>query len=128
MLTIYNKATVCPYTNQQCNKTKEGLTLDPHITDRFAQSRDFDELKYLWKEWHDNSGKLMRTNYTNYVNLINKVAIGNGFPDGSKWWQSHYEDEHFSENIDRIWSQIEPLYNELHTYMRYKLIEIYGKQ
>lgn len=127
MSNIYNTAKVCPYNQQQCNKTTEGLTLDPHITERFAKSRDFDELKYLWDEWHQNSGRPMRHNYINYVNSMNHIAVLNGYENAAEEWISDYEDDEFARKIDRLWSEVEPLYDVMHTYVKYKLFEIYGK-
>ena len=34
--------------------------------------------------------------------------------------------EQFQAEIERLWTQVEPLYRELHTYVRRKLIEKYG--
>ena len=42
-------------------------------------------------------------------------------------WRESYEDEKFVENVDKMWSQVEPLYNELHTYVRRKLQKMYSK-
>lgn len=127
MSSIYNKATVCPFKQQNCSENSpDRLTLDPHITERFAVSRDFDELQYLWKQWHDASGKLMRSQYHVYVELMNKVAIGNKFKDAAEYWKNDFETENFDQVIDKLWLDVKPLYDELHTYMRFKLIEIYG--
>lgn len=127
MTTIYNSATVCPYEEQNCNATSTNrLTLDPDISDRMAKSRNFDELKYLWIQWRKASGKLMRRNYKDYVTLMNEVAIGNGYPTAADYWKSDFEDPMFEQNIDKLWSEVKPLYDTLHTYMKYKLIEIYG--
>lgn len=127
MTNVYNTAKVCPYEQQNCNKTTEGLTLDPDISDRFAKSRNFHELEYLWTEWHQNSGSPIRENYINYVRLMNKIAGLNGYENAADAWKSVYEDEDFAKNIDRLWSEVEPLYDVLHTYMKYKLFDIYGK-
>ena len=43
-----------------------------------ANSRDYDELVYTWKAWHDASGKHMREDYKKYVELQNKAAAANG--------------------------------------------------
>lgn len=127
MSSIYNKATVCPFEEQDCSETsKNRLTLDPHITQRFAVSRNYDELKYLWMKWRDESGKLMRSNYQDYVGLMNKVAEKNGHSNAGEFWKNEFEDPNFESIVDDIWLKVEPLYDELHTYMRYKLIEIYG--
>lgn len=42
-------------------------------------------------------------------------------------WRESYEDDNFVENVDKMWSQVEPLYKELHTYVRRKLQKIYDK-
>lgn len=95
--------------------------------DRFAKSRNSDELEYLWTEWHQKSGQPMRQNYIHYVNSMNHIANLNGYDNAADEWKSDYEDDEFAENIDRLWSEVEPLYDLMHTYMKYKLFEIYGK-
>lgn len=127
MTTIYSAAKICPYEKQICDLTLEGLPVSPNITDRFATSKNTDELKYLWKSVRDNTGKMMREQYKTYVNLMNTAAKGNNYEDASEWWQSQYETDYFESQIDELWQQIKPLYDELHTYVRYKLINIYGK-
>lgn len=128
MTSIYNSATVCPYNKQNCSaNSPDRLSLDPQISDRFAKSRDYDELKYLWVEWRESTGKLMRSNYETYVDLMNRVAVGNNYTDASLYWQSDFEEPHFEEMVDNLWLDVEPLYDQLHTYMRYKLIAIYGE-
>lgn len=128
MTSIYNAATVCPYTNQTCaDDDPNRLTLDPHISERFAVSRDYDELKYLFVKWHDATGRKMRSSYLDYVNLMNEVGRGNGFKNAAEYWQDEFEDPQFEEHVDALWLKVKPLYEELHTYMRYKLLAIYGK-
>lgn len=41
-------------------------------------------------------------------------------------WLQAYEDDEFIDKVDAAWSEIEPLYNELHTFVRRKLKEIHG--
>lgn len=43
-------------------------------------------------------------------------------------WLEAYEDENFIAKVDAAWAEVEPLYNELHTYVRRKLKIIYGDQ
>lgn len=127
MTAIYNKATVCPFEEQNCAaNAKNRFTLDPEITERFAKSRNVHELQYLWTEWHEQSGKLMRDDYEVYVNLMNKMAIGNNFSNAADYWKDDFEVDNFEEIIDNLWQTVKPLYDDLHTYMRYKLIAIYG--
>lgn len=92
-----------------------------------SNSEDFEQLKYTWTMWHNTSGALMKDDYKKYVNLSNQAAALNGFNDYGDMWRSMYEDKNFVENLQKIWEQIEPLYNQLHKYTRHQLIEIYGE-
>lgn len=50
------------------------------------------------------------------------------FSDKGELWRAAYEDENFVSEIDALWSQIEPLYIELHKYAANKLKERYGNR
>lgn len=78
MSTIYNNAKICPFDKQNCNLATEGLTLDPEIELLLGSSESFDEMKWIWEQWHDKSGKLMRDDYKLYIGYMNKAAIANG--------------------------------------------------
>lgn len=41
-------------------------------------------------------------------------------------WKIDYETENFEEDLDRLWEQVKPLYNQLHKYVANKLKERYG--
>ena len=43
-----------------------------------AKSEDPEELLYVWKSWHDATGKRMRKKYVEYVGLMKEVALLNG--------------------------------------------------
>lgn len=76
---VYNSAKICPFTKQDCNlESSDALTLDPHIETILADSINFDELEYVWTQWHDKSGKPMREDYGQYVELMNEAANRNG--------------------------------------------------
>lgn len=97
------------------------------MTEIMATSKNYSELEYTWRMWHDSTGPLMKPLYKKYIELSNKAATLNGFKDAGDMWRSKYEDPNFIENMKKIWKRVEPLYNELHTYTRNKLIKIYGK-
>lgn len=40
-------------------------------------------------------------------------------------WRESYEDDNFIANVDKMWSQVQPLYDELHKYVKRKLAGIY---
>lgn len=125
MQTQYSTAKVCPYKKQNCDLATEGLNLDPGIEAVITTSRDYDELLYIWKGWHDASGKLMRADYKEYVELSNEAAKANGFADMGAMWQSTYEVDDFKNAIDKLWMQVAPLYKELHTYTLNRLKKQY---
>lgn len=77
MSRVYNTAVICPLGDDQCNEA-DALTLDPHITLFMASSTNYVELEHIWAEWHDKSGRLVRDDYGQYVELMNKVAEANG--------------------------------------------------
>lgn len=49
-----------------------------------------------------------------------------GFADAGDQMRELFEDENFQENIAEVMSAISPLYKNLFTYVRSKLIERYG--
>ena len=58
----------------------EGLTLEPSISliiDNPA-SHSWDELVYYWQKWRDASGKVIRGQYSQYVQISNEAAAANG--------------------------------------------------
>jgi peptidyl-dipeptidase A len=77
MASIYNSARICPYEKKNCDLATEGWTLDPEIENRFAESTDYDELEWLWTQWHQASGAKMRNDYKIYVELMNRAAEAN---------------------------------------------------
>lgn len=90
-----------------------------------AESTDYNELEYVWKNWHDNSGRKMRNDYKTYVKLMNEAAKQNDFNDAGEMWKEDYEDPNFGESMDKLWQKIQPLYDELHKYVLRKLSTIY---
>ncbi len=92
-----------------------------------AKSRDPKELEQLWAGWHQISPP-MRDKYARLVELSNQGAREFGFKDTGDLWRSGYDmtPAEFSAELERTWAQLEPLYKELHAYVRFKLIQKYG--
>lgn len=125
METIYNTAVFCRYNKPNCSST-EMIPLDPEITEIMATSKNYDELKYTWEQWHNKSGALMRKDYKKYVETSNEAAKLNNFTDYGDMWRSEYEDKDFIANMKKLWKRVEPLYDELHKYTRSQLLKEYG--
>jgi len=94
---------------------------------RMAKSRDARELLDLWTGWHAIAVP-MRSKYTRFVALSNQGARELGVADTGALWRSRYDmsDKEFSDELERTWQQLRPLYEELHAYVRFKLIQKYG--
>jgi peptidyl-dipeptidase A len=92
-----------------------------------AESRDPARLKDAWLGWHAQS-PAYKQNYADYVALSNKGARAMGYADTGAFWRSRYDmpPDAFSAEMERLWQQVKPLYDSLHTYTRYKLRQAYG--
>src|SRR5437867_460606 len=92
-----------------------------------ATSRDPAELLDAWQGWHRISVG-MRDRYARFVTLANAGAKGFGFADVGALWRSGYDmpADSFIAEVDRLWTQMRPLYLQLHAYVRGRLLEKYG--
>src|SRR5262249_25411615 len=90
-------------------------------------SRDPEELKALWEGWHA-IGTAMRADYARHASLANEGARDLGHADTGVLWRSWYDmpPDQFARTIDRLWSQVAPMYKNLHCYARARLNEKYG--
>lgn len=48
------------------------------------------------------------------------------FTDAAAAWLDEYEDSTFEQQLENIFDQIRPLYQQLHAYIRFKLNQKYG--
>jgi peptidyl-dipeptidase A len=122
MMGAYGKGKYCPpRLNGKC------LTLGD-LSKTMAESRKYDELLDAWTGWHSTSPAI-KDKYARYVELGNKGAKEIGFDDMGALWRAGYDmpPENFEKDIERLWQQVKPLYDELHCYVRGKLQEKYGK-
>jgi len=86
------------------------------------------ELKEMWTSWHDNVGKPMRGDYTRMAEIANKGAVDLGYKDLGAMWRAGYDmpADDFAKMMDRLWTQVKPLYDQLHCYTRARLNAKYG--
>ncbi|MCZ8017879.1 M2 family metallopeptidase [Novosphingobium sp.] len=98
------------------------------IEERMGTSRNPDELKEMWTSWHDNVGKPMKDDYAKLVTLANQGSQELGFADLGAQWRSNYDmsPEDFAALTEKLWLEVKPLYDSLHTYVRGKLNAKYG--
>ncbi|KAM3859472.1 angiotensin-converting enzyme [Diretmus argenteus] len=119
METKYSVAEVCR-ANGTCHP------LDPDLQKIMAESRDYNELLFAWKGWRDAAGKVLRQDYKRYVELANKAARLNGHDDNGDFWRSLYETPTFEQDLETLWKELEPLYQNVHAYVRRVLYKKYG--
>ncbi|WP_394847707.1 M2 family metallopeptidase [Pendulispora brunnea] len=93
-----------------------------------SKSRNFDELTEAWAGWHAISA-VMKDKFARYTELGNKGAREIGFADMGALWRSGYDmpPDAFEADLERLWQQVKPLYDQLHCFVRSRLREKYGK-
>jgi peptidyl-dipeptidase A len=108
-------------------EAKTCLNLD-ELGKILKSSRNFDELTEAWTGWHTISVPI-KPKYARYVALGNKGAQEIGFADMGALWRSGYDmaPEAFEADIERLWQEVKPLYDEVHCYARARLRTKYGK-
>ncbi|KAJ8264684.1 hypothetical protein GJAV_G00152490 [Gymnothorax javanicus] len=121
MDSIYSTAKVCPK-----NETKNCWSLEPELTDIMANSRSYKKLLYAWEGWHNAAGVPLKTVYPDFVKLSNKASQMDGFADTGAFWRSWYESPTFTDDLEKLYKQVEPLYQHLHAFVRRKLYNHYG--
>ena len=99
------------------------------LSNTLAGSRDADALLRAWQGWRSVS-PAMRPLYERFVELGNAGARELGFVDLGEMWRSGYDmpADDFAVEIDRLWEQVKPLYDQLHCHVRAKLAEHYGEE
>jgi peptidyl-dipeptidase A len=121
MQSIYGKAKYCRKgeTGDKCRDLEQ-------LTKTMQTDRNYDALLDAWQGWHAMAPEL-RPMYEKYVNLANEGSKTLGFKDTGSMWRSRYDmtPEAFEAEMERLWQQVKPLYNDLHCYVRGRLGETY---
>ena len=117
----YGKGKYCPG-----GQSEKCLGIDD-LEEEMAKVRDPKRLAEMWAGWH-KVGAPMRERYARFAELSNQGARQLGFADTGALWRSNYDmtPEQFSADLERLWKQVEPLYVELHAYVRRKLAAKYA--
>ena len=113
-----------------------------------AQSRDPELLRSTWEGWrtlampydsgHPQQVPLdglpddysLKADYARMVEIINEGARELGYADAGALWRGGYDmdADAFATEVDRLWGQVKPLYDELHCYVRGELNDQYGDE
>jgi peptidyl-dipeptidase A len=125
MTGAYGKAKYCPAA--AAGAAKPDCMPLGELEKVLATSHDPARLKEVWLGWHAQS-PAYKQDYARYVDLSNKGARAMGYADTGALWRSRYDmaPDAFAAEMERLWQQVKPLYEALHTYTRYKLRQAYG--
>jgi peptidyl-dipeptidase A len=98
------------------------------LEEKMGTVRNPEDLKEMWTSWHNNVGTPMRADYVRMVEIANQGAKDLGFADVGAMWRSGYDmpADDFAALTDTLWSQVKPLYDQLHCYTRAELNREYG--
>jgi peptidyl-dipeptidase A len=98
------------------------------IEAEMGTNRNPEQLKEMWVSWHDRVGAPMKGDYVRMVDIANQGATELGFTDVGAMWRSGYDmpADDFAKLTDKLWLEVKPLYDELHTYVRTQLNKKYG--
>ncbi|HMV69604.1 MAG TPA: M2 family metallopeptidase [Myxococcota bacterium] len=99
-----------------------------YAEDVLANNRDWDAQLTAWKGWHSVAVPL-KDKYKRFVELSNEGSKEIGYADTGALWRSGYDmpPEALQGEVERLWTQVKPLYDALHCHVRAKLVEKYGK-
>jgi peptidyl-dipeptidase A len=130
MTGAYGKARYCPPATGSAFATggaKPDCMPLGELEKVLATSHDPARLKEAWLGWHAQTPGY-KPQYAEYVELSNKGARAMGFADTGALWRSRYDmsPDAFAAEMERLWQQVRPLYDALHTYTRFKLRQTYG--
>jgi peptidyl-dipeptidase A len=116
----YGRGEYCPEDGGECLDLQQ-------LSEIIADSRDPERLLMAWRGWRTISPP-MRDDFTRFVELGNQGARDLGFADLGAMWRSNYDmaPDSFAIEVDRLWGQVEPLYDQLHCYVRAELGDRYG--
>jgi peptidyl-dipeptidase A len=111
-----------------CPEGPQGKCLQlPDLERILAKSRDPKELQAAWSGWHA-VGAPMRQRFARQVAIANQGARDLGYRDLGTYWRARYDmtPDEYARELDRLWTQVRPLYESLHAYVRARLAQKYG--
>ena len=126
MTSMYGKGKSC-HTVAKRGKPDAQECRDLEVLGAVLQkSRNYDELETAWNDWHSISPEIAPL-FTKYVSLVNEGSKNLGFSDAGGLWKSRYDmtPAQFETEMERLWGQVKPLYEDLHCYVRSKLAKKY---
>jgi len=116
---MYGSGKVCDKANN-CQNLQQ-------LSEIIEKSREPKKLLKAWTDWRSVSVP-MKEKFARTVDLGNIGAQEVGFKDLAALWKSKYDmgPDEFAKNLETIWGEVQPLYEQLHCYVRGQLNTKYG--
>lgn len=94
------------------------VTLD-ELETLMGTERNPARLEEIWTKWHATAAP-MREHYARMVEIANQGARDLGFDNVGQMWLSNYDmpAADMEREVERLWSQLQPFYEELHCFVR----------
>lgn len=125
MQRIYATAKICAWEPVFGPNCSSKWSLDPDLMTILAETRNYDLQAYIWHAWRNATGRRIRHLYKNFMELSNQGAKAAGYKHLGDLWSFYFEDNMFLRDVDEIWKELLPLYEQLHAYVRYHLRNFY---
>lgn len=130
MESIYSKGKYCSpkLKGKGEDKTSECLVLG-ELDSLLGKEKNPEILLEAWRGWHTISPP-MRNMYSEFVALGNEGARELGFKDMADIWKGGYDtsSDEFEKEMNRLWTEVKPLYERLHCFVRARLSKQYGEK
>lgn len=138
----YNRAKICPFhgagstvdlSTTHANyvsafSTYCDLKLEPDLNQILEQSRNPDELRYVWAEWREKVGPPNKNTFMRYMDAVNRTVQSLGFRSVYEQISFLYDDPDFDMTLRDLWMRMQPLYKQLFTFVRRRLHNRYGDE
>lgn len=119
---MYGKGKYCRTVEggEQCRDLGE-------LSDVLAQGGSYDAMLDAWLGWRTVSPP-MRAKYERFAELANEGARELGYTDLGEMWRSGYDmtPDAFEGEVERLWNDVRPLYEQLHCHVRAALAVRHG--
>lgn len=60
--------------------------------------------------------------------MASSPVVSPGHSDNGAFWRSLYESPTFEQDLEALWKELEPLYHNVHAYVRRALYKKYGPE
>ncbi|MCI0749827.1 MAG: M2 family metallopeptidase [Nevskiales bacterium] len=109
--------------NEQCLTLPEIEKIINNVEFQYTPA----EIAEAWAGWHA-IGRPLRAEYRRFVEIVNEGAREMGYANTGEVWRSGYDmsPTEFEVETERLWNQVQPLYEQMHCYVRRRLNQKYG--